>query len=151
MLLSDTELRFERLFHAPRAHVFEALTTPDLVKRWYGPAFMWLSVCEIDLRPGGRWRYVIRAPDGTEHGFAGAYQVIEAPGLLIRSEYYEPIGPDEAYLSQVHLDEVDGVTYCSNTHRYLSLDAREEHRESGLAANMEENFSRLADVLSDMT
>ena len=78
---SDREIVITRVFNAPRSLVFEAWTTPKYVSRWYGAEL--LVVCEIDLRVGGRWRYVMRTPDGGEHGFSGEYREITPPERLV--------------------------------------------------------------------
>ena len=70
-LQSDTEIKFERVFEAPRTLVFEAFSKPEHIKRWWGLRAYTLVVCEMDFRPGGSWRFVERAPDGTEHPFKG--------------------------------------------------------------------------------
>jgi len=71
-----------RIFDAPRHPVFEAWTKPEHVARWWGWRDSTLSVCEIDLRPGGAWRFVLRRPDGQEYPFKGVYREIAAPERL---------------------------------------------------------------------
>ena len=77
-----------RTFDAPRRLVFEAMTRPEHVRRWYGCDGAELTVCEIDLRPGGLWRYVLRMPDGQEFPFAGMYREIAAPERLVYTERF---------------------------------------------------------------
>jgi len=62
---SDREIVITRVVDAPRRLVFAAYTNPEHVARWYGPSTMTLVVCDIDLRPGGAWRFILRGPDGT--------------------------------------------------------------------------------------
>src|SRR5882672_10981167 len=92
-ILSDREVLITRVFNAPRRLVFEAMTKPEHVKNWYGPCVFTLALCEIDLRPGGKWRYVLRAPDGSEHGFTGVYREIVAPERIVATENYEALMP----------------------------------------------------------
>ena len=81
-LPSDTEYRIVRSFDAPAALVFEALSTPELVQQWWGfETSEWL-VCDIDLRPGGRWRYLVRDTWG-EMGFFGEYREVDAPHRVV--------------------------------------------------------------------
>ena len=76
-------------FDAPRDLVFRACTEPDLVARWWGPRYLTNIVKEHDARPGGSWRIVQRAPDGTEHGFHGVFHLIEPPSRIVRTFEYE--------------------------------------------------------------
>ena len=76
---SDKEIVLTRVFDAPRHLVFDALTKPELLKRWFGPRGWSLVVCDVDLRVGGAWRFVLRGPDGTEMGMSGIYREIARP------------------------------------------------------------------------
>jgi uncharacterized protein YndB with AHSA1/START domain len=80
---SDREIVMTRVFDAPRALVFDAYTNPEHLPHWFGPRGWTLPVCEIDLRPGGPWRFVLRGPDGTEMGMRGVYQEIAPPERLV--------------------------------------------------------------------
>src|SRR3712207_1697135 len=87
-LPSDREILITRRFDAPAALLFNAWTTPELVRRWWGfDTSEWL-VCEIDLREGGSWRYVTREADGTEVAFHGEYRTIEAPHRIVTTEVF---------------------------------------------------------------
>ena len=87
-LPSDTEILITRQFDAPAALVYRAYTTPELVQRWYGFDTSVWKVCEIDLRVGGTWRYVIEDSD-FEVGFHGEYQELSPPHRLVSTEVYE--------------------------------------------------------------
>ena len=80
---TDRELVVTRVFDAPRALVFAAFTTPELLKRWYGPDGWSMVICEIDLRTGGAWRFVSRRPNGKEVGQHGIYREIVAPERIV--------------------------------------------------------------------
>src|SRR5262245_18615666 len=107
-IVSDTEILISRWFNAPRELLFEAITRPEHVRNWYGCDAMTMVVCEIDLRVGGKWRYVLRMPDGAEHGFHGEYREITPPSRLVSTENYEPIGPGHEVLATVTLEEKNG-------------------------------------------
>src|SRR5258708_29204146 len=92
-LPSDREILIERVFNAPRRLVFEALTTPEHVARWYGPRAMTLTSCEIDLRVGGAWRYVLRDPAGNDFAFSGEYKEIVPPERLASTANYAGTPP----------------------------------------------------------
>jgi uncharacterized protein YndB with AHSA1/START domain len=82
-LPSEREIVITRLFDAPPARVFEAWTTPEQVARWWDPARVPLAACEIDLRPGGAFRFVHAGPGGPGHAFAGVYREIDPPSRLV--------------------------------------------------------------------
>jgi uncharacterized protein YndB with AHSA1/START domain len=138
-----------REFDAPRRLVFAAWTTPEHVWRWYGPSYLTFTVCEIDLRPGGRWRYVLRAPDGGEHGFGGEYREIEPPERLVYTEGYEAM-PGHEYLVTLTFDEHEGRTMLTSTGVYQSFADRDGHVASGMEDGMRETLDRLAEHLDAM-
>ena len=146
-LLSDTQILITRSFDALRQKVFAAMTRPEHVRRWYGPRRLEFVVCEIDLRVGGRWRYLLRAPDGSEHGFQGAYLEIVAPELLRSTEYYEALGPEHTFEARVSLEDIGGVTVFTNTIQYTCKADRDGHLAAGMEAGMNETFDRLAELL----
>lgn len=149
-LLSDTQIRITRSFSAPRRLVFEAMTKPEHVRQWYGPRAMRMVVCEIDLRVGGRWRNVLQAPDGTEHGFQGEYREIVEPELIVSTEHYEAIGPAHAFLATVRLVEASGRTTFTNTIDYRSKADRDGHIGAGMEGGMNETFDRLVALLTTL-
>ena len=147
-IVSDTEILITRRFNAPRALVFEAVTTPEHVRQWYGCGTMVLTVCEIDLRVGGKWRYVLRMPDGAEHGFSGEYRELAPPSRIVSTESYEPIGPGHEMLATVTLDEQNGGTLFRNRLVYQSKADRDGHLQSGMESGMQETFNRLEELLA---
>jgi uncharacterized protein YndB with AHSA1/START domain len=147
-IVSDTEIRITRTFDAPRGLVFEAITKPEHVRRWYGCEIMQMTVCEIDLRVGGKWRYVLRMPDGVEHGFHGEYREIVEPERIVSTESYEPIGPGHEMIARVTLEERKGRTLFSNLLTYQSKADRDGHLGAGMEGGMNESFDRLEALLS---
>jgi uncharacterized protein YndB with AHSA1/START domain len=145
-LPSDTEILITRQFDAPAALVFRAITTPDLVQRWWGFESGRWKVCEIDLRVGGRWRYVVE-DRGMEVGFHGEYREIDPPGHLVSTEVFEGM-PDASALNTVTLDEVDGVTTMSTLVRHTEKAHRDGHIESGMEGGMQVSYDRLEDALA---
>ncbi|MDB4994251.1 MAG: hypothetical protein JWM74_1683, partial [Myxococcaceae bacterium] len=139
-ILSDTEMVIARTFNAPRDLVFEAITTPEHVRNWYGCAVMAMTLCEIDLRVGGKWRYVLRMPDASEHGWSGEYREITPPARLVSTENYEPIGPGHELLATVTLDEKNGRTLFKNRLTYKSKADRDGHLQSGMEVGMQERL-----------
>jgi uncharacterized protein YndB with AHSA1/START domain len=150
-LPSDTEVLITRSFDAPAALVYKAYTTPDLVRRWWGfETSEWLE-CEIDLRVGGRWRFVTR-DDGMEVAFHGEYKELDAPRRLVSTEVYEgiPDADENAALDIVTFDEVDGVTTMSLLVQFTNQEARDGLLASGMESGMQIGYDRMEDLLRDM-
>lgn len=146
---SDRETVITRIFNAPRRLVFEAWTKPEHVRRWYGLRSLTLTVCEIDLRPGGAWRYVLQAPDGSEYAFSGVYREIVPPERLVYTEGYEAI-PGADYLVTTTFDEQDGKTTLTSRLLYKSKEHRDGHLNSGMEPGMRETLDRLAELVEAM-
>jgi uncharacterized protein YndB with AHSA1/START domain len=91
---SERDIVITRTFDAPRTVVFEAWTKAEHVTQWWDPSGAPLSVCEIDLRPNGAFRFVNRGPDGSEHAFAGIYRDISAPARLVFTTRVSPSGAE---------------------------------------------------------
>ena len=134
-LPSDTEYLITRVFDAPAEAVFRAYTTPDLVKRWWGFETSEWQVCDIDLRVGGAWRYVIREGD-VEVGFHGEYREIERPAPVVHTEAYEgiPDPDDHAAVNIVTLEESDGVTTMKVLVQHNSKEDRDTRAGHGHGA-----------------
>jgi uncharacterized protein YndB with AHSA1/START domain len=146
---SDREIVITRAFDAPRRLVFEALTRPEHVKRWYGPRRLTLVLCEIDLRVGSRWRYVLRDADGSEYGFSGEYREIVPPERLVTTEGFEAM-PGHEYVVTLTLDEQDGKTMLRSHLVYQNAADRDGHVQSGMEPGMRETFDRLAELLATL-
>lgn len=145
-LPSDTEIVITRVFDAPAELIFKAWTTPELVKRWWGfPTSEWL-VCDIDLREGGSWRYVVRDSDMIV-GFHGVFRAIERPHRVISTEVFEGF-PDGEALNTVTLVERDGVTTMTTLVKHSCQEHRDAHIQSGMESGMQVSFNRLEDVVA---
>ena len=146
---SDTEITLTRLFDAPRELVWEAMTKPEHVRRWWGCLDERYSVpvCEIDLRVGGTWRFVGRGPDGDFPAFFGEYLEIDRPGRLVYTEIFEPF-PDAASVVTQRLDEEQGKTRLTVTARYDSRQTRDIVLGTGMEKGAAVSYDRLEDVVS---
>lgn len=144
---SDRELVITAVLDAPRRLVFEAATRPEHVKRWWGPRNTTVTVCEIDLRPGGAWRYVIRDnATGREDGFSGVYREITPPERIVYTEGWEGM-PGHDYLVTATLDEKNGKTTLTSRLQYKSVQDRDGHVNSGMEKGMRETYDRLGELL----
>lgn len=149
---TDCEIVLTRVFAAPRRLVFDAWTRPELLRRWFGPHGYELVVCEIDLRVGGRWRYVLRAPDGAEMGLHGVYREIVVPKRLVTTEVKDDCDAqaDVESLVTTTLVERDGMTTLTNTVLLPSRQVRDAVIESGMEHGVAEGYDRLAEVVTTM-
>ena len=146
---SDNEIRVTRDFGAPRHVVFDAFTTPALLRRWLlGPPGWTMPVCEIDLTVGGAYRYVWRKAGVKDMGMGGTFREIVSPARLVVTEKFdESWYPGEALVTTVFVAEGD-VTNVTITIRYESQEARDTARRSGMERGMSAGYDRLDELLS---
>ena len=146
---SDREIAMTRVFDAPRKLVFDAHTKPDLVRQWLlGPPGWSMQVCEMDVRVGGKYRWVWRHDrDGTTMGMGGVYREIVKPERLVVTERFDEAWyPGEA-LNTLVLVEQGGRTTLTQTMRYESREARDAVLKSGMESGVKASYDRLADLL----
>jgi uncharacterized protein YndB with AHSA1/START domain len=147
---SDAEIRLTRLFDAPRGLVFEAMTKPEHVKRWWGCLGEGYSVpvCEIDLRVGGKWRFVNRHPNG-EAAFHGEYREIAPPRRVVFTEIFEEF-PDSVSVVTAELTEEGSKTRLTATVRYPSQQVRDMVLASGMSRGAGISYDRLEDLVAEL-
>jgi len=145
-LPSDTEILITRSFEAPRSLVWEALTSPQHLLRWWGPDWCPLVSCEVDFRVGGSWRYLSRMADGTELGWHGTYLDIVPCESVTSTEVFEGF-PDAESRNTMTLTETDGITTLRTLVRHSSKEHRDGHVQSGMEGGMQGTFNRLDDLL----
>lgn len=147
---SDQEIRLTRLFDAPRHLVFEAMTKPEHVKRWWGCLGEGYSVpvCEIDLRPGGAWRFVNRHPKG-EAVFYGEYREIMPPSRLVFTEIFAEF-PGTVSVVTTDLAEEEGRTRMTATIRYRSIEVRDIVLATGMDRGAGISYDRLEDLVAEL-
>lgn len=146
---TDREIVLARHFAAPPGLVFAALTTPDLLRRWYGAHGWNLVSCEIDLRIGGAWRYVSQGPGGERMVQSGVYRVVDAPRLLVSTERFDDQSYEGESIVSHHLVERDGGTKLTTTVRYASPAARDTVLRYPMARGVSETYERLDGVLAE--
>ena len=148
---SDTDIHMTRLFDAPRQLVFEAMTKPEHVRRWWGCISEGhsVTVCEIDLRVGGAWRFVHRGPEGEYPAFYGVYKEINAPERLVYTEIFEPYPDNGSLVTQV-LTEENGKTRLDLTARYESLAVRDMVIKTGMEKGAAISYDRLDDLVIEL-
>jgi uncharacterized protein YndB with AHSA1/START domain len=145
---SDLEIVMTREFNAPRVLVWQAWTQPEHVKNWWGCAASTITHCEIDLRVGGTWRYVMDV-NGEEFGFHGVYREIHAPEKLVHSQIFEPM-PQHEVLVTVVFEERNGVTTMTETLLHANKEARDGHLQSGIETGAAQSMDKLDEVLASL-
>lgn len=147
---SDLEITLTRVFDAPLQLVFEAMTRPEHVRRWWGilDERYSVTVCEIDLRPGGAWRFVGRHPKG-EAAFRGVYREIKPPERLVYTEIYEPFPDGVSVVTQI-LTEEAGKTRLTLTARYESKETRDFVLSTGMEKGAALSYDRLEEVAREL-
>jgi uncharacterized protein YndB with AHSA1/START domain len=140
----DREIVMTRAFDAPRELVFDALTKPELLKRWFGAIEGWsLAVCEVDLRVGGAYRYLWRGPDGSQMGMRGVFREIVRPERIVNTEQFDESWYPGGAVETTTLVEKGGTTTLTATVRYDSREAR----DAVLKSPMEQGVAAGYDIL----
>ena len=147
----DREFVITRSFAAPRALVFDAMSKPEMVKQWLnGPPGWTLSVCEIDLRVGGKYRYVWSNSAGADKGMgmSGVYKEVKRPERIVNTEKFEPAWYAGEALSTMVLTEKKGITLMTITARYGSKKTRDEILASPMEGGLEFSYQELDKLLA---
>ena len=148
---TDREIAMTRVFDAPRRLVFEAMTKPELLKKWLlGPPGWTMPVCEIDLKVGGAYRFLWRTADGIEMGIRGVYREIASPERFVATEKFDqPRYPGEALITNVLAEQGD-KTILTLTVRYESREARDGVLKTGMQKGVAASYDRLAELLPSL-
>ena len=145
-LPSDREILITRTFEAPAALVWDAITQPRHLLRWWGPDYCPLVACDVDFRVGGDWRYLCRDMDGNELGWHGTYRDIDHGQRIVTTEVFEGF-PEAEAVNTMTLTEHDGVTTLRTTVLHATKEYRDGHVASGMEGGMQLTFDRLDDLL----
>ena len=147
----DREIAMSRVFDAPRALVFEAVTRPEYLVRWLGVRPGWvLAVCEVDLRGGGELRYLWRHESGREMGMRGTFREIVPPERVVNSERFDEAWyPGEAEAT-LELSEQGGRTTLRLTMRYESKAARDGVLRGPATEGLAQGYDTLAALLAQL-
>ena len=147
-LPADNQILITREFAAPKHLVFKAITTPELIKRWWNAKRGEVTLAEVDLVVGGKWRQVMVTPDGFEVGFHGEYKDIVPNERIVSTEVYEgaPGGDEGGSLNTLTLVESDGRTTMTVLCEYPSKEIRDMVIQSGMEAGMQDAYDLLEEV-----
>jgi uncharacterized protein YndB with AHSA1/START domain len=146
---TDTEILITREFGAPKHLVFQAWTTPELIKRWWSGDRGEMTIAEVDLRVGGKWRFVMTAHGGFEVAFHGEYREIIPNERIVSTEVYEAV-PEGQALSIVTFAEADGRTTLTLLMQLASKEERDMVISSGMEAGVHEQMDHLEQVAASL-
>jgi uncharacterized protein YndB with AHSA1/START domain len=146
---SDREIVLTRVIDAPRDLVFEAHSSCEHLRNWWGPRRYEIASCEVDFRPGGAWRMVHKG-EGEEHGFRGEYREIVRPERIVWTFEWEGL-PGHISVDTLTLEEHDGKTTLTATSVFDTVEDRDGMLKSGMAEGAAETFDRLEEYLATMT
>ena len=144
-LPTDEQILIGREFDAPKHLVYKAWTTPELVKRWWHANRGEVTVAEIDLHVGGKWRSVAVTDDGFEVAFHGEYREIVPNERIVPTEVYEG-APDAETVNTLTLEEVDGRTILEILVQHSSKESRDAQIDSGMEAGLQDALTLLEEV-----
>jgi uncharacterized protein YndB with AHSA1/START domain len=147
-LPTDDQILITREFDAPPHLVFEAWTTPELVKRWWHAKRGEVTVAEVDLRVGGKWRSVMVTDDGVEVAFHGEYLEVVPNERIVSTEVYEgaPDAEAGAVVNTITFEDLDGRTLLTNLVQAPSKDVRDAIIDSGMEAGLQDALDLLEEV-----
>ena len=143
---SDREIVMTRVFDAARDLVFEAHSSCEHMSNWWGPRKYEFASCEIDFRPGGKWRIVHRGPDGDEDGFHGEFREIVRPERIVWTFEWEGM-PGHVSVDTLTLEEHEGKTTVIATSAFDSVEDRDGMLGSGMESGAAESYDRLDEYL----
>jgi len=139
------ELVFERIFEAPRELVWRVLTDPERVTNWWGPHGYTTTVVEMDVRPGGRWRWINHTTGGEDAPFKGEYLEVDPPRKLVQTEIFDVPGfDDRAAISTMTLEDLGGRTKLVARSRFPSVEDLEGALAVGMIGGALDTYDRLA-------
>jgi uncharacterized protein YndB with AHSA1/START domain len=153
-LPTDEQILITREFDAPKHLVYKAFTTPELVKRWWHANRGEVTIAEIDLREGGKWRYVAVTDARQEVAFDGEYREIVPNERVVSTEVYEgapqPEGPEQGTLNTATFTEADGRTTLAILVEAPSKEIRDAIIESGMEDGMQDALALLEQVATSL-
>jgi uncharacterized protein YndB with AHSA1/START domain len=144
---TDREIHVERVFDAPRDRVFAVYTDPELIPEWWGPRGTETSVDEMDVRPGGGWRFVGQGPDGSEAAFRGVFREIVPPERIVYSFEWEGM-PGHVSVDTVTFEDLGGQTRIVSDTVFHTPEERDGMIESGMEGGLNDTYDRLDELLA---
>jgi uncharacterized protein YndB with AHSA1/START domain len=144
---AEREIRIERVFDAPRDRLFEVFTDPESIPRWWGPRGTTTVVEEMDPTRGGRWRFLMRDPEGAETRFSGTYREVSPPDRLVQTFEWDGM-PGHVSLEEITLEDLGERTKVVNVCTFHHATERDGMLASGMERGLNETYERLDEVLA---
>jgi len=144
---TDREIRIERVFEAPRERVFAVYTDPKLIPEWWGPRGTTAVVDAMDVRTGGRWRFVMRNSDGSESAFRGAYREVTVPERIVQTFEWEPMA-GHVSVETATFEDLGDRTKVVTTSIFHTTEERDGMLQSGMEGGLNETYARLDELLA---
>ena len=145
--LSEREVAIERVFNAPRERVFVAYTDPQLIPQWWGPRRMTTIVDQMDVRPGGAWRFISHDCEGQEQSFRGIYREVTSPERLVQTFEWEGM-PGHVAVETVTFEDLGERTRMRTTSLFHTTEERDGMLSSGMESGVTESHERLEELLA---
>jgi uncharacterized protein YndB with AHSA1/START domain len=144
---AEREIKIERVFDAPRDRVFAVYTDPALIPEWWGPRGTTTIVDEMDVRTGGRWRFIMRDADGTETGFRGAYREVTPPERIVQTFEWEPMA-GHVSVETATFEDLGDRTKVTTISLFHTREERDGMLASGMEGGLKETYARLDELLA---
>jgi uncharacterized protein YndB with AHSA1/START domain len=144
-----SQLVISRTFAAPAALVYEAMTNPEHIRRWWGAGHGEVTTCEVDLRVGGRWHFAQTGPDGQEVSFSGEYRELDPPGHLVHTEVFDNIQSPPSLVEST-LTEQDGKTTLHAVITYDSPETVDMVLASGMEVGLNDSYDALERIVQEL-
>lgn len=144
------EITMSRVFDAPRELVFQVSNDPKHIPHWWGPRRLTTTVEQMDVRPGGAWRFIQRDPAGNEFAFHGNFLEIDPPQRVVQTFNFEGIPPGHEVVETVTFEDLGGKTRMTTVDRFKSLEDLRGMVESGMESGAVESVERLEELLEKL-
>jgi uncharacterized protein YndB with AHSA1/START domain len=146
---TDREIQIERVFDGPRDRVFAVFTDPELIAEWWGPRGTSAIVDQMDVRPGGSWRFRIRNSDGTETAFRGTYREVSPPERIVQTFEWEGM-PGHVAVETATFEDLGERTKLTTTSLFHTTEERDGMLSSGMEQGASETYARLEELLAKL-
>jgi len=147
-LPGERDVHVERIFDAPRELVYRTFTDPELIPQWWGMGAV--RVDEMDVRPGGKWRFVAVGEDGSEQAFRGVFREVHPPESVVQTFEWEGM-PGHISVDTMHLEDLgDGRTKFVGTSLFMTAEDRDGMVSSGMERGMNVSHQRLDALLATL-